>query len=710
MRHKTGIKIFAVTLAITLNAVGCGSAEDSTAEKDVQLLDPVGASVSYETVTKRNLYDSQVYSASVCPYVEEYSFEDWQVFSEYNAFPGESVSKGSILLSASTEDIDKQIEDLEEQIEDEEEDFQEYLIDAEEDLEEPRRIEKQYRDIVDSLWEQSTWYGKNTPEYEAWESEYDHWGGLYQNAKLTLDMLEEEVREHTELYKLDHEYNLSRLAYLEKQRQKSVLSAGISGEVAALNMFSKGDFVEEDAAAMAVGDSSRKMLRCEYVSGTTVTAAQDVYAIVDGVRYEIEYETMGSREYEMLEERDGEVYSTFYFKDGGEDVEIGSFAVIVIVRQSKDQVLTVSGNALYNDNGAYYVYVSGENGTRVYTQVQIGMRSGMFVEILSGLSEGDKVISQGNDESVGETAFLEYGSIAYNYKAVGYLFYPIGDILKTPVEYGNCYMVEPKVVLFEQVKKNQVLATIRVVPDEIELQRNRTKLSREQARLDELLALNEKEQEKNKRMIRTRRKTIADLEEIIAEMEADYAVTEIRAPIDGVITWLQDFEEDQLLTKEEVLFEVSSENHSYIVVEDTSHVLNYGNPVDITYTGQSGGKNTVTGTVVTLQPSAVSGSLRKDWTLISIPAEAVGDMSSSYISDGGWWSRELFDVAASTRSMENVLLVPKRAVFTENGQTYVKVRLDDGQIVTQSFLAGGSDTSNYWVIEGLSEGVEICLE
>ena len=180
--------------------------------------------------------------------------------------------------------------------------------------------------------------------------------------------------------------------------------------------------------------------------------------------------------------------------------------------------------------------------------------------------------------------------------------------------------------------------------------------------------------------------------------------------MDGVVTWLQDFEEDQLLTEEEWLFEVSSEKHSYIVVEDTSHVLNYGNPVDITYTSNAGGKNTVTGTVVTLQPSAVSGSLRKDWTLVSLPPEAVGDMSSRYMGADGWWSREYFDVAARTRSMENVLLVPKRAVFTENGQTYVKVRLDDGQIVTQGFLAGGSDSSNYWVIEGLSEGMEICLE
>lgn len=710
MRQRTRTRILAVVSALVCIMVGCGSTVDSTTENNIQLVDPVGTAVSYETATLRNLYDSQVYSASVCPYVEEYSFEDWQLFSHYNAFPGESVTRGTALLSASTEDIDKEIENLKEQIEDEEEDFQEYLIDTEEDLEEPRRIEKEYHDIVDSLWAKSTWYGKGTPDYEAWESEYDYWGGLYQDAKLTLDMLEEGVLEHTQLYELDHEYNLSRLSYLESRRQKSVLSAGMDGEVASLNMFTKGEFVEEDAAVMAVGDLTRKMLRCEYVNGTTVTTAQDVYAIVDGVRYEIEYEPMGSREYEMLSERDGDVYSTFYFTDDAADVPIGSYAIIVIMRRSREQVLTVSIDSLYSDNGAYYVYVSNENDDRVYTQVQTGMRSGKFVEILSGLSEGDKVLSQGTDESSGETAVLQYGGIAYDFKAVGYLYYPTGSIVETPVEHGICYMTEPKVVLFEQVQEGQVLATIRVVPDEIELQRNKRKLDREQARLNELLALNEKEQEKNKRIIRQRRKAISELEETIAEMEADYAVTEIRSPIDGVVTWLQEFEENQLLTKEEQLFEISSEKHSYIVVEDAAHVLNYDSPADITYTGKSGGKNTVTGTVVTLQAPAVSGSLRKDWALISIPAEAVGDMSSSHMSNDGWWNRELFDVAATTRSMENVLLVPKRAVFTENGQTYVKVRLKDGRVVTQAFVAGGSDTSNYWVVEGLAEGMEICLE
>ena len=35
---------------------------------------------------------------------------------------------------------------------------------------------------------------------------------------------------------------------------------------------------------------------------------------------------------------------------------------------------------------------------------------------------------------------------------------------------------------------------------------------------------------------------------------------------------------------------------------------------------------------------------------------------------------------------------------------------ENGKKVQKSFIAGGSDSTNYWVIEGLSEGTKICLE
>ena len=68
-----------------------------------------------------------------------------------------------------------------------------------------------------------------------------------------------------------------------------------------------------------------------------------------------------------------------------------------------------------------------------------------------------------------------------------------------------------------------------------------------------------------------------------------------------------------------------------------------------------------------------------------------------------------FSVKANVREVKDVVLVPKRAVTTVDGITYVTVE-EDGKQVLKSFIAGGSDSTNYWVIEGLSEGTKICLE
>lgn len=57
-----------------------------------------------------------------------------------------------------------------------------------------------------------------------------------------------------------------------------------------------------------------------------------------------------------------------------------------------------------------------------------------------------------------------------------------------------------------------------------------------------------------------------------------------------------------------------------------------------------------------------------------------------------------------------MLVVPRRAVREINGHPYVNVVEADGSIVRRSFIAGGFDKNNYWVAEGLTEGMELCLE
>ena len=69
-----------------------------------------------------------------------------------------------------------------------------------------------------------------------------------------------------------------------------------------------------------------------------------------------------------------------------------------------------------------------------------------------------------------------------------------------------------------------------------------------------------------------------------------------------------------------------------------------------------------------------------------------------------------FNIKTEIRTVSDVLLVPKKAVTVLNGKTYVYVKHDDVTITTQNFIAGGSNETDYWVLEGLEEGMTICLE
>ena len=73
---------------------------------DITLIEPVNATSNYEKAAYRTIYDAQIYSATVVPYIEEYSSEYGMTFDHYGAFSGDTVKKGQTLLHSDSTDID----------------------------------------------------------------------------------------------------------------------------------------------------------------------------------------------------------------------------------------------------------------------------------------------------------------------------------------------------------------------------------------------------------------------------------------------------------------------------------------------------------------------------------------------------------------------------------------------------------------------------
>ncbi len=708
-------------VSMLLSFTGCSETAVVTTTEPIELIEPVNAVANTEMVATRNLYDKTIYSAIVYPQVTEYSFgKDAQV-AGYAAFLGEEVSAGEALVHADTKALKEQIEAKEESLADMEEAMAEYRADMSENLAEPKEEVKQMAEILENLENQepeqmipsASVSGSDAvvmvenPEYAKWQKEYRTWEGKYRILEHNVNVQQRALEQKEAFYALDYEYNLSQLNKLKKELKNSTLYSKVDGEVVAVAQADYGTlYAKESVPIVAVGDAKEKVLKSDYINKDTINGAQEVYAMIDGVRYEVEYQPISSLEYTRLSEESDKVYSEFLFVQEAPDVKPGDFGVIVLIKEKKTEVLSVSKSSLSKDENGYYVYVM-KDGEGVYTPVKTGMSDGVYTEILSGLSEGDEILVEKAKEYRAETVTVEMGSFHSSFEGWGFMYYPVTETVTNEIEYGTVYFEEFMVAQYQHVEKGDVIATVRVVSDEIMIQRNETKLMRAQERLEDLRKAGE---EDNEEAILAKEEEIAELQELLAEIKKDGDTKQIVATKTGMVVDLANLQAEAILSKGAGIAAIADESTCYVVVENANLLLNYGNDVTVTYTNAEGISKTVDGMVANVSPGGLSAGLQLEYSFILLPQESIADMAVSNTDRDGWWNRNRYQVKATIREMDNVLVVPKKAVKDTAGVTYVNIVDEDGNITPCSFVAGGYDQSGYWVVEGLTEGMKLCLE
>lgn len=708
-------------MSLVLSFCGCQAEIVEVAGENIALVEPVNAAASTEVAAYRNLYDTTIYSAYVYPEVTEYAFgKDVQV-EKYAAFLGEIIEEGEALVHADTDALEDQIEKKEESLADMKEQMEEYRADVAENLKEPKEEVKRMAEILENLKKQEppkqitsesvsgadAGTMVDNPAYATWQKDYTYWEGKYRILAHSVDVQEENLRQREAYYELDYAYNLNQINKLKKERKGSTIYSKVDGEVVATAQMDYGTLrAGEGVSVVAVGDAQKKVLKSDYINKDVIKGALEVYALIDGVRYEVEYQAISSQEYARLSAESDKVYSEFWIKGDTSAIKSGDFAVIVVTAEKKEQVLAVSKNALSKDENGYYVYVM-RNGESIYTSVKTGMSDGVYTEILSGLSAGDEILVEKAVEYGNESVTVEMGSFHSTFEGWGFMYYPMTETVVNEIEYGTVYFGEFMVAQYQHVEKGDVIATIRVVSDEIAIQRNETKLQRLQERLADLRAAGE---EKNEDAILAREEEIAELQELLKDMKTDGAVKEIVATQTGMVVELANLEAETILSKGAGIVAIADESTCYVVVENTNLLLNYGNEVTVTYTNAEGISKTVDGMVANVSPAGVSAGLQLEYSFILLPQESIADMAVSNNDRDGWWNRNRYQVKAVIREMDNVPVIPKKAVKDVAGVTYVNIIDEQGNITPCSFVAGGYDKSGYWVVEGLTEGMKLCLE
>ena len=707
----SAVALFAMGSASFCTA--CGKNAEEIAEENIVLLDPVSVAQTCVAAEYRDIFDYKVTGAVCCPALSECVMDTSLTFSAYEKTPGEEVKKGQVLISGDTGDLDQRIEDQSKHITEMEENRVDEL---EQRAESMQKTESSYWEgqaqLEDLLKAQPE---EDSPIYDAWTTKHfmEFYGPTM--AELNLRRAKQQNKENDELYALDLERQQQILTELQREKNNKMLLAGRDGVVMALgfvnrgnytDFYRSGDWIGENTISMALGDTSVKQLRCDYINNSDINKANDVYALVDGQRFEVHYEPLSSEEYERVEEKNGKVYGTFSVEDPENVIDFGTFATIVMENEHKQGVLAVPTDCITRDGDDYYVYLFDGNS---YSEqpVVCGISDGQYTEILSGLEAGDMVKAEFKQSGGSKEAVLTTGSVHSDFSATGFLYYPSAKRIINPVQYGTTYLDEVCVKQYQQVKAGETIAKIHVVSDPVEIERT----EREIQRLNEQIAwyINEGEKD-NKYQIKSLRKQLEDKQEYVDKLKNNAATKEIRAEFDGVITEITDRKPGELLDYKTSIGRLADDQSCFVMVEDTDGKLTYGTTVKVSYQDDSGNKKTEECQVVTINPLLLDKSLQSGEAIVKLPLEVAAEIAGSSRNNEGWWSLSRVNIEAELRTVDNVLLVPKAAVKEVNRTLYVTVVEDNGVRRQQAFVSGGADSNNYWVVTGLTEGTKICWE
>ncbi|MGN0143315.1 MAG: efflux RND transporter periplasmic adaptor subunit, partial [Roseburia sp.] len=711
------------TLGLT---AGCGETETEEASASIELIEPVSAAANTQKAAYRRLYDYKVLAGTVYPYVQEYSFSQSVVLTEYGKAPGDVVSKGSVLAYAddsAAESEQKSLEDKIEQLTDAYNDAEDALqkeIDEEREAREKREAaereqrekeEKEAKEKDKNKEEEETELDeaaleaikKAKEEQEAAAEKAEKMQKLQQEYTNRSRALQKAHR--AELYELDLNYYTTCLENAKKEQTTYQLVSGMDGTVVSAGGYMPGAWVEAGTPLVAVADDTQKILKCEYVSKSDIAKCEEVYAVIGGKRYEVTYQPCDQATYERITAEGNVVYASFLIEDPDQEIRQGDFAVLVEIYSRTEPVLSIPKTAVFEDAAGSYVYCS-VNGENQYIRVKTGVSDGTYIEITEGLKEGDEVQLSDSVEIGTKTVEVTRGDFFSEFEKEAFIDYPLADYISNPVENGTVYFVEYQANAFQTVAAGDVIATIHVKADETAILEKQLKLQRLKERLLDAI-----EEEEAERLIARRQQDIAEIEEELAAMQADSNTTEIRAATGGIIFWLADYSAEDEIAQGAPIAMVANGDKCYLTVNNENQQLNYGNVVSIEYTDQNQEKRQTEGTVVTLGAAGVSADLKSGEAYIGIPDE-VSELIHEKMASGAmdFFQRSQFTVKTRIREMPGVLLIPKKAVFTINGNTYVYVKDSDGTITAQSFIAGGSNETEYWVLEGLEEGMTICLE
>ena len=179
------------------------------------------------------------------------------------------------------------------------------------------------------------------------------------------------------------------LNQINKEISQGRVYASANGVIADMKERLEGSTSNRDTVIMRINDNSKCIFETKTKDGSELFQEGKEEELTVGIGN-------GATTYKVIpyEMDKWEDTMKFVISEGADEViiEPGTSGTISIVLEKKEQVLTLPEGAVHSADDKKYVYVVGENNMREVKWIETGVADKDKIEIVSGLTEGEKVI------------------------------------------------------------------------------------------------------------------------------------------------------------------------------------------------------------------------------------------------------------------------------------------------------------------------------
>jgi len=185
-----------------------------------------------------------------------------------------------------------------------------------------------------------------------------------------------------------------KLAELEAEREGLRLYATIDGTVTYAKALHPGSISNKNDTVVTITDTSSSVFSTLTEHYELFSIGSKVTVVSDGIEYPCIVRDPSELGMETTEAGKKQGRESVCLEVQGAETPASNSAkgTVTLILDSREDVLMIPKRAVFRVEDACYVYYEDENGLKNAREIQCGLESDKWIEVISGLEEGDSVI------------------------------------------------------------------------------------------------------------------------------------------------------------------------------------------------------------------------------------------------------------------------------------------------------------------------------